>query len=94
MANGRINDFYKQYEQLMIKFEKQEQLLKETNKLVSNLNNTIKTLNNTINSLKKVNEEQAKEILRLKDKNNKNSSNSSKPSSTNNFKKVVTNRRE
>ncbi|MEG3036435.1 MAG: transposase [Bacilli bacterium] len=94
MANGRINDFYKQYEQLISKFEKQEQLLKETNKLVSNLNDTIKALNNTIDSLKKVNEDQAKEILRLKDKNNKDSSNSSKPSSTNNFKKVVTNRRE
>lgn len=48
MANGRINDFYNQYEQLVIKFENQEKLLKETNRLVSNLNNTIKSLNETI----------------------------------------------
>ena len=37
---------------------------------------------------------QTKEILRLKNKNNKDSSNSSKPSSTNGFKKVITNRRK
>lgn len=94
MSKGRINDFYIQYEQLTIKFEEQEKLLKETNKLVKSLNKTIETLNETIEQLKKTNEEQAKEILRLKANNNKNSSNSSKPSSTNGFKKVITNRRE
>ena len=41
----------------------------------------------------KIIEEQQKEILRLKSKNEKDSSNSSKPSSTNGFKKVITNRR-
>ena len=30
MSKGRINDFYIQYEQLTIKFEDQEKLLKET----------------------------------------------------------------
>ena len=94
MSKGRINDFYIQYEQLTIKFEEQEKLLKETNKLVKSLNKTIETLNETIEQLKKTNEEQAKEILRLKANNNKDSSNSSKPSSTNGFKKVITNRRE
>ena len=41
MANGRINDFYLQYEELTEKFEKQEKLLKETNNLVKTLNITI-----------------------------------------------------
>jgi hypothetical protein len=94
MSKGRINDFYIQYEQLTIKFEKQEETLKETNKLIKSLNKTIETLNETIEKLKKINEEQSKEILRLKSNNNKDSSNSSKPSSTNGFKKVITNRRE
>lgn len=43
---------------------------------------------------KKQNEEKDKEILRLKLKIDKDSSDSSKPSSTNGFKKVITNRRE
>ena len=94
MAQGRVNDFYKQYEELVIKFETQEKLLKETNELVKSLNATIKSLNNTINEQAKIIEEQAQEILRLKSKNNKDSSNSSKPSGTNGYKKVITNRRE
>ena len=94
MAQGRVNDFYKQYEELVIKFENQEKLLKETNELVKSLNKTIENLNKTIEQLKKINEEQAQEILRLKSKNNKDSSNSSKPSGTNGYKKVITNRRE
>ena len=94
MSKGRINDFYIQYEQLTIKFENQEKLLKETNKLVKSLNKTIESLNETVEKQNKIIEEQAKEILRLKSNNNKDSSNSSKPSSTNGFKKVITNRRE
>ena len=94
MTQGRISDFYKQYEELVIKFETQEKLLKETNELVKSLNATIKSLNNTINEQAKIIEEQAQEILRLKSKNNKDSSNSSKPSGTNGYKKVITNRRE
>lgn len=94
MANGRMNDFYNQYEDLVKKFEKQEQLLKETNKLVLNLNTTIKSLNEINDNLKIENDLLRQEILRLKSKNNKDSSNSSKPSSTNGFKKVITNRRE
>ena len=78
MTQGRVNDFYKQYEELVIKFENQEKLLKETNELVKSLNKTIENLNKTIAQLKTINEEQAQEILRLKSKNNKDSSNSSK----------------
>lgn len=75
MTQGRFNDFYKQYEELVIKFENQEKLLKETNELVKSLNKTIENLNKTIAQLKTINEEQAQEILRLKSKNNKDSSN-------------------
>ena len=94
MAYMYSKSLYNQYEELLKKFEQQEKLLKETNKLVSNLNATIKSLNETIEKQNKVIEEQAKEILRLKSKNDKDSSNSSKPSGTNGFKKVITNRRE
>lgn len=94
MSRGRINDFYSQYEELVIKFETQEKLLKNTNKLINSLNNTIETLNNSIDSLLKENEQLKNEILRLKSKNDKDSSNSSKPSGTNGFKKVIVNRRE
>ena len=65
---GRMNDFYAQYEEIVIKFEKQEKLLKETNQVVKELKNIIKSLNNTIESQNKVIEEQALEILRLKTK--------------------------
>ena len=94
MSKGRINDFYKQYEELNTKFENQEKLLKETNKLVKTLNKTIESLNETIEKYKKENEELTKEILRLKSKNDKDSSNSSKPSGTNGYKKIIINRRE
>lgn len=94
MTSNYSKSLYNQYEELMEKFEEQEKLLKETNKLVMNLNATIKSLNETIEKQNKTIEEQAKEILRLKDRNNKDSSNSSKPSSTNGYKKVITNRRE
>lgn len=94
MSKGRINDFYEQYEILVNKYEQQENLLKDTNKMIKELNETIKSLNELVENLKRQNEEQAKEILRLKSKNNKDSSNSSKPSSTNGYKKVIINRRE
>ena len=85
---------YKQYEELLEKFETQGKIAKETNELVKTLNATIKSLNETIEKQNITIAEQAKEILRLKSKNNKDSSNSSKPSSTDGFKKVITNRRE
>lgn len=50
MSKGRVNDFYTQYEELVLKFEKQEQLLKDTNKLVTELNSTIKSLNELVDN--------------------------------------------
>ena len=94
MASNYTNLLYKQYEELIIKFEEQRELLKETNKLVANLNATIKSLQQTIENQNQIIEEKDQEILRLKSKNDKDSSNSSKPSSTNGYKKVITNRRE
>lgn len=94
MTSNYSNSLYKQYEELVGKFEIQEMLLKETNELVSNLNSTIKSLNETIVKLENEKEELKKEILRLKNNSDKDSSNSSKPSSTNGYKKVITNRRE
>ena len=88
------NKLYKDYEELLLKFEEQKILIKETNKIVKNLNHTIETLNETIEKQNKIIEEQAKEILRMKSKNDRDSSNSSKPSSTNGYKKLITNRRE
>ena len=94
MASNYSKSLYNQYEKLLNKFESQEKLLKETTNLVKSLNKTIESLNETIKDLKIKNEEQAQEILRLKSKNNKDSSNSSKPSGTNGYKNVITNRRE
>lgn len=96
---GRNKNFesrllYEDYENLLEKFEEQNSLIKENNKLIKNLNITIKSMQKTIDDLRKINEKQSQEILRLKSKNDKDSSNSSKPSSTNGFKKVITNRRE
>ena len=94
MKANYSNNLYNQYEELLSKFEKQEKLLNVTNKTVKNLNNTINSLNEIINDLKFENKELKEEILRLKSKNNRDSSNSSKPSGTDGFKKVITNRRE
>ena len=94
MASNYSKSLYNQYEELFNKFESQEKLLKETNNIVKSLNKTIESLNETIEKQNKIIEEQAQEILRLKSKNNKDSSNSSKPSGTNGYKKVITNRRE
>ena len=38
-TKGYMNDFFRQYEELNTKFEKQEQLLKETNRTIKTLNN-------------------------------------------------------
>ncbi len=85
---------YNQFEELLKKSEEQTKLLKENNNTIKELNATVKSLNELVDNLRKIIEEKDQEILRLKSKNDKDSSNSSKPSSTNGFKKVITNRRE
>lgn len=85
---------YDQYEELYNESQEQKQLLKANNRMISELTKTIERLNNSIDALNKIIKEKDEEILRLKSKNNRDSSNSSKPSGTNGFKKVITNRRE
>lgn len=88
-----LNDFYKQFEELNQKLDK---LLKENKKQTITIYNqklTIDKLNEELSKANKKIEELLLEIERLKNNNNKNSSNSSKPSSTNGFKKVITNNR-
>lgn len=94
MASNYSKSLYNQYEELLKKFETQEKNAKETNELIKELKAIIKSLTETIKKQNKIIEELENEILRLKSKNDKDSSNSSKPSSTNGYKKVITNRRE
>lgn len=78
---------YKQLEELMAKLNETLNDNKTLKKDIKELLNKEKEYQNTIQKL-------LKEIERLKSIINKDSSNSSKPSSTNGFKKVITNRRE
>lgn len=94
MACNYQKFLYNDYKELLSKYTKQENLLKETKELISNLNSTINNLNKTVNELKEIIKEKDKEILRLKSKNDRDSSNSNKPSGTNGYKKVITSRRE
>ena len=94
MASNYSKFLYDDYEKILNQNEEQTKLLKENNQLIKSLNKTIKSLNELIAAQAKQIEEQAQEILRLKSKNDKDSNNSSKPSSTNGYKKVITNRRE
>jgi FtsZ-binding cell division protein ZapB len=69
--------------------------IKEKNyqKTISELRTENKELKNTIEKLENENKDLKSEILRLRVNNKKDSSNSSKPSSTNGYKNVITNRR-
>ena len=58
------------------------------------MENTIDKLTKALEQSQKRVEELTNKLLKMKSKNNRDSSNSSKPSSTNGFKKVITNRRE
>ena len=94
MASNYSKSLYNQYVELLEKFEEQSKIIKENNCLIKTLNEKINSLNKLLEEKINIIEEQAQEILRLKSKNEKDSSNSSKPSSTNGYKNVITNRRE
>ena len=104
-----MNDMFKQMEELFSKVDKLEKNLIETNekhkreikkikkehqKEIKNLNEKIIEKDKEIEKLTTENQKLKTEIVRLKNQNKKDSSNSSKPSGTNGFKKVITNRRE
>ncbi len=85
------NGLYKQLEEIILKLDESlkenKSLKKENQELIKHIQQLQKESQETILKL-------LKEIERLKSIINKDSSNSSKPSSTNGYKKVITNRRE
>lgn len=87
----KLDSAYDVIDDLKKDFSKKEKEYKQT---IFELKAENKELKNTIDKLEKENKELKGEILRLHTNNKKDSSNSSKPSSTNGFKKVITNRRE
>lgn len=87
MADGRMNDMYKQMEELFLKVDN----LKTEIKI---LKDELKEKDIKIAKLEVENQKLKNEVQRLKNQNGKDSSNSNKPSGTNGYKKVITNRRE
>ena len=109
MSKGQMNDMFRQMEELFSKVNKLEndldiqkqqhkkeikKLKKEHKKEINQLNKKILEKDKQIEKLTSENQKLKTEIIRLKNQNKKDSSNSSKPSRTNGFKKVITNRRE
>lgn len=86
-----MNDMYKQMEEL---FSQVEKLNKKINKMDREHKEESKIKDEKIEKLTKENKKLKLEVERLKNQNKKDSSNSSKPSGTNGFKNVITNRRE
>ena len=93
-TKGYVNDFYKQFEELNKKLDKANSTIFNMSLIISELNENNKKLTKELENANKKNQELLLEIERLKNNNNKDSSNSSKPSSTNGYKKVITNNRE
>lgn len=93
-SKGYINDFYKQFEEMSKKLDKANATISQLSLNNSILVAEIKELNKKLDESNKKNQELILEIERLKNNNKKDSSNSSKPSSTNGFKKTITNNRE
>ena len=94
LSKGHMNDMFKQMEEL---FSKVDNLTKEVTiqkKEIKQLNGKLVQKDKQIEKLTDENQKMKTEIERLKNQNKKDSSNSNKPSGTNGFKKVITNRRE
>ena len=93
-AKGYMNDFYKQFEKLNKNLEKANDTIAKMSFELSCVRQELKESLDLNKKLEKQNQDLLLEIERLKNNNNKNSSNSGKPSSTNGYKKVITNNRE
>ena len=104
-----MNDMFKQMEELFFKVDKLtlevqtqkkqhdieiKKLKKEHQKEIQKFKDDLKEKDIKIEKLEKENQKLKTEINRIKTQNKKDSSNSNKPSGTNGFKKVITNRRE
>ena len=89
-----MNDMFKQMEELFSKVDNLTKEVKTQKREIKHLNEKIIEKDNKIEKLSDENKKLKTEIQRLKTQNKKDSSNSNKPSGTNGFKKVITNRRE
>ena len=104
-----MNDMFKQMEELFSKVDKLtlelqtqkkehnkeiKKIKREHQKEIQKLKDELKEKDVKIEKLEKENQKLKTEVKRLKTQNQKDSSNSNKPSGTNGFKKVITNRRE
>ena len=89
-----MNDMFRQMEELFSKVDKLTKDLKKQDKEIKYLKGELLEKDKKIERLTAENRKMKTEIKRLKNQNKKDSSNSSKPSGTNGFKKVITNRRE
>lgn len=93
MAINYEKQIYNQLEEVLKKLDKANNTILNMSLTISELKSDNKKYMKELEKANKKNEELLLEIERLKNNNNKNSSNSSKPSSTNGFKKVITNNR-
>ena len=91
LSKGQMNDMFKQMEDLFLQVDK---LNKKITKMGNEHKVESKIKDQKIEKLTKENEKLKLEVERLKNQNKKDSSNSSRPSGTNGYKKVITNRRE
>ena len=89
-----MNDMFRQMEELFSKVDKLTKEVKTQKKEINSLNKELTEKDNKIEKLEEENQKLKTEIKRLKAQNKRDSSNSNKPSGTNGFKKVITNRRE
>ena len=89
-----MNDMFRQMEELFSKVDKLTKEVKTQKKEIKHLNKVIMGKDNQIEKLNDENKKLKIEIRRLKAQIKKDSSNSNKPSGTNGFKNVITNRRE
>ena len=89
-----MNDMFRQMEELFLKVDKLTKEVKTQKKEIKYLNEKIIEKDKKIEKLTNENKKLKTELKRLKTQNKKDSSNSNKPSGTNGFKKVITNRRE
>lgn len=109
LSKGQTNDMFKQMQEMFLKIDNlkeeisslKKQHKKEIKKIKNDHKKEIKYLNEKLTEkdkqIEKLTDENQKmkiEIIRLKNQNQKDSSNSNKPSGTNGFKNVITNRRE
>ena len=93
-TEGYVNDFYRQFEELNKKLDKANNTIFSMSLTISELSENNKSLAKELERSNRKVQELLLEIERLKNNNDKDSTNSSKPSSTNGYKKVITNNRE